>query len=65
MGDKGDVPQDFKDAVIINLEKNNSSVSDCYNYSGIFLLPVSSKILTEKKHSQPDFHTPSIRGKGP
>ena len=41
----GNVPQDFKNAQIINLFKNKGSPSECGNYRGISLLSTGGKIL--------------------
>lgn len=41
----GKVPQDFRDAKIVNLFKNKGSASDCGNYRGISLLSTGGKIL--------------------
>lgn len=44
---EGIVPQDFRDAFIVNLFKNKGSASDCGNYRGISLLSIGGKILTK------------------
>ena len=42
---EGEVPQDMRDAKIINLYKNKGERSDCNNYRGIFLLSIVGKIF--------------------
>lgn len=42
---KGTVPQGMLDAVIVSLNKNKGSKSDCSNYRGITLLSIAGKIL--------------------
>ena len=44
--EKGTLPKDFRDAVIITLFKNKGSKSDCTNYRGITLLSIAGKILS-------------------
>ncbi len=50
--EKGDVPDDWKEAIIVPLYKGNGSRSDCSSYRGISLLSVPGKvygrILTER-----------------
>ena len=43
--EKGTLPQDLRDAVIVSLYKNKGEKSDCSNYRGITLLSVAGKIL--------------------
>ena len=43
--EKGIVPQDLIDAVIVSFYKNKGVKSDCSNYRGITLLSVAGKIL--------------------
>ena len=43
--EKGTLPQDLRDAVIVSLYKNKGEKSDCSNYRGITLLSIASKIL--------------------
>ena len=43
--EKGKLPQDLRDAVIITLYKNKGEKSDCSNYRGITLLSIAGKIL--------------------
>lgn len=43
--EKGTIPQDFKDALIVSLYKNKGEKSDCSNYRGISLLSIAGKIL--------------------
>ena len=43
----GTVPQDFSDALLVNLYKNKGNASDCGNYRGIALLSVDGKVLTK------------------
>ncbi len=42
---KGTLPQDLRDAVIVSLYKNKGEKSDCSNYRGITLLSIAGKIL--------------------
>ena len=42
---KGTLPQDLRDAVIVSLYKNKGEKSDCSNYRGITLLSIACKIL--------------------
>ena len=41
--EKGNVPQDMRDANIVTLYKNKGERSDCNNYRGIFLLIIVGK----------------------
>ena len=43
--EKGTIPQDFRDALIVSLYKNKGDKSDCSNYRGISLLSIAGKIL--------------------
>ncbi|GFN82466.1 hypothetical protein PoB_000897200 [Plakobranchus ocellatus] len=43
--EKGKLPQDFRDAVIITIFKNKGEKSDCSNYRGITLLSIAGKVL--------------------
>ena len=43
--EKGTLPQDLSDAVIVSLYKNKGEKSDCSNYRGITLLSIAGKIL--------------------
>ena len=43
--EQGVAPQDFCDAVIITLYKNNGDKSDCCSYCGMSLLSIAGKIL--------------------
>ena len=43
--ERGKLPQDLRDAVIITLYKNKGGKSDCSNYRGITLLSIAGKIL--------------------
>ena len=43
--EKGALPQDLWDAVIVSLYKNKGEKSDCSNYQGITLLSFAGKIL--------------------
>ena len=43
--EKGIVPHDLRDAVIVSLYKNKGVKSDCSNYRGITLLSVAGKII--------------------
>ena len=43
--EKGTLPQDLMDAVIVSLYKNKGEKSDCSNYQGITLLSIAGKIL--------------------
>ena len=43
--EKGTLPQDFRDAVIVSLSKNKGEKSDCSIYRGITLLSIAGKIL--------------------
>ena len=43
--EKGTLPQDLRDAVIVSLYKNKGEKSDCSNYRGITLLSTTGKIL--------------------
>ena len=43
--EKGILPQDLGDAVIVSLCKNKGEKSDCSNYRGITLLSMADKIL--------------------
>ena len=43
--EKGLVPKDLCDAVIVSLYKNKGEKSDCSNYRGIMLLSIAGKIL--------------------
>ena len=43
--EKGTLPQDLKDAVIVSLYKNKGEKSDCSNYRCITLLSIAGKIL--------------------
>ena len=45
--EQGDVPQDFRDALVINLYKNKGDTSNCNNYRGISLLSVAGKFLSK------------------
>ena len=42
---KGTLPQDLRDAVIVSLYKNKGEKSDCSNYRGITLLSIEGEIL--------------------
>ena len=42
---EGEVPQDFKDALIIHLYKNKGDRRLCDNHRGIFLLSIAGKIF--------------------
>ncbi|CAH1276013.1 Hypp9384 [Branchiostoma lanceolatum] len=44
--EKGVVPQDLRDAVIVSLYKNKGEKSDCSNYRGVTLLSIAGKILS-------------------
>ena len=43
--EKGTLPQDIRDAVLVSLYKNKGEKSDCSNYRGITLLSIAGKIL--------------------
>ena len=43
--EKGTVPQDLRDAVIVSLYKNKGEKLNCSNYRGITLLSIAGKIL--------------------
>lgn len=43
--EKGKVPSDLRDAVLVSLYKNKGEKSDCSNYRGITLLSIAGKIL--------------------
>ena len=43
--EKGTLPQDLRDAVIVCLYKNKGEKSDCSNYRGICLLSIAGRIL--------------------
>ena len=43
--EKGTLPQDLRDAVLVSLYKNKGEKSDCSNYRGITLLFTARKIL--------------------
>ena len=43
--EKGTLPQDLRDAVIVSVHKNMREKSDCSNYRGITLLSTAGKIL--------------------
>ena len=43
--EKGTIPEDFRDALIVSLYKNKGEKSDCSNYRGISLLSTAGKIL--------------------
>ncbi|CAH1266638.1 Hypp3464 [Branchiostoma lanceolatum] len=43
--ERGVVPQDFRDAVIVSLYKNKGEKSACSNYRGITFLSIAEKIL--------------------
>ena len=43
--ESGEVPQDFRNANIVNIFKNKGSASDCRNYLEISLLSIGGKIL--------------------
>ena len=43
--ERGVLPQDRKDAVIVSLYKNKGEKSDCSNYRGITLLSIAGKVL--------------------
>ncbi|WP_419626001.1 hypothetical protein, partial [Thiolapillus sp.] len=43
--EKGTLPQDLRDAVIISLHKIKGEKSDCSNYQGITLLSIAGKIF--------------------
>ncbi|XP_035672024.1 uncharacterized protein LOC118413014 [Branchiostoma floridae] len=43
--ERGVVPQDLRDAVIVSLYKNKGEKSDCSNYRGVTLLSIAGKIL--------------------
>ena len=43
--EKGTLPQDLRDAVIVSLYKNKGEKSECSNYRGITLLSIAGKLL--------------------
>ena len=43
--EKGTLPQDLRDAVIVSLYKNKGEKPECSNYRGITLLSIAGKIL--------------------
>ena len=43
--EKGTLPQDLRDAIIVSLYKNKEEKSDCSNYRGITLLSLAGKIM--------------------
>ena len=43
--EKGELPQELRDSVIITLYKNKGDKSDCSSYRGITLLSIAGKIL--------------------
>ena len=43
--EKGKLPQDLRDSVIITLYKNKGVKSNCSNYRGITLLSIAGKVL--------------------
>ena len=43
--EKGTLPQDLREAVIVPLYKNKGEKSDCSNHRGISLLYIAGKIL--------------------
>ncbi|KAI8516323.1 hypothetical protein Bbelb_049040 [Branchiostoma belcheri] len=43
--ERGVVPQDLRDAIIVSLYKNKGEKSDCSNYRGVTLLSIAGKIL--------------------
>ena len=43
--EKGTLPQDLRDAVIVSLYKIKGEESDCSNYRGITLLSIAGRIL--------------------
>ena len=44
--EKGTLPQDLRDAVIVSLYKNKGDKSDLSNYRGVALLSIAGKILS-------------------
>ena len=44
--EKGTLPQDLRDAVIVSLYKNKGDKSDLSNYRGVTLLSIAGKILS-------------------
>ena len=45
--DKGELPQDFKDALIVTIYKKKGDRSDCGNHRGVSLLSAAGKILAK------------------
>ena len=45
--EKGSLPQDMKDALIVTIYKKKGERSDCGNYRGISLLSIPGKILAK------------------
>ena len=43
--ESGELPQDFNDALIVNIYKRKGDRQDCGNYRGISLLAIASKIF--------------------
>ena len=43
--ERGTLPQDPRDAIIVSLYKYKGEKSDCSNYRGIILLSIAGKIL--------------------
>ena len=51
--EKGTLPQDLRDAVIVSLYKDKEEKSDCSNYREITLLSIAGKILARvEKHAR-------------
>ena len=46
--ESGELPQDFKDALIVNIYKHKEDPKDCGNCDGILLLATTSKIFANK-----------------
>ena len=51
--EKGTLPQDLRDAVIVSLYKNKGEKSDCSHYRGITLLSIAGKVLARVLLNRP------------
>ena len=60
--EKGTLPQELMDALVVSLYYNKAEISDCLNYRGITLLSVAGNILAQENTPESQCGFRSNRG---